>query len=394
MVSDLSKVICPPYDVITPKEEKEYYRLHPFNMINLILSRPDSSMQQESKEKGRIDRYTHAKNTFSDWLNRGILKEDDRECFYLYEQNYSLGNQKKKRVGFFGLLYLGDKGIFSHEHTREEPKEDRFLLLSKTRANLCPIFVIFRDKDQILNRIYKCSSKKSPFISIHDREEVHRLWRIDQDNLIDKLKESLKDENVYIADGHHRYEVACRYRDLRRKISRMKNFKRRADFNYIMTYFTDSQSKGLTILPIHRAVKIDKLKLESYFEIKETDRGSLFSSMKRLSTKEHIIGMYKDKKFFSLYLKKKDLLDKIDVQVLDSLFKESNLKDEDIIYSQQVNRIIEAVDRKEAKIGFFLNPLKIEQIMEISLKREKLPSKSSYFYPKLPSGLLIYKFKQ
>jgi len=392
LITDLSKVICPPYDVITPEDRKKYYILHPFNMINLILS----------KNKGKIDKYTHAKKIFFDWLNRRILEEDKNECFYLYEQNYLFREQKKRRLGFLGLLYLGDnKEIFGHEHTREEPKEDRFLLLKSVRANLCPIFLLFSNKKKILNSIYKLSSKKTPFIDIQDLDKVnHRLWRVDQDNLIKKLKAFFKRQPLFIADGHHRYEVSCVYRDLKRKEA--KNFTGEEDFNYILAYFTDVESKGLNVLPVHRAIKKnDKILkiLKIYFEIEEKKSMSeLFRTMKKLS-KNHIFGMYKDKNFFSLCLKKDVLLDKIidksttDVQILNSLLKESNIGKKDLIYSQDDKRIIEAVDRGEAKIGFFLNPLKIEQILEISLKRERLPLKSSYFYPKLPSGLVINKFK-
>jgi len=387
LINDLSKVICPPYDIITPKERDRYYKTHPFNMINLILS----------KRKGKVDKYTNAKNILSDWLNRGILEKDEKECFYLYEQKYLWQGQKKKRVGFFCLLNLSGKEIFTHEQTRKAPILDRFQLLKSVQANLCPIFALFRDKKKILKQIYKnFHSKESPFIKILDRQGgSHRLWKIEDKNIKKRLIEALKDQKVFIADGHHRFQTALAYRDLKRK--ELKSFKGREGFNYILTYLTDSESDSLIVLPIHRAVKrsnkILRL-LKIYFKIKaEKDKFTLFNSMKKLSSKSHILGMYKDRKFFSLHLKKKQLLDKIDVQILDSLFKESNLKDEDIIYSQQAERIIEVVERKEAEIGFFLKPLKIKQILEISLKKERLPLKSSYFYPKLPSGLLINKFK-
>lgn len=394
LIGDLSKTICPPYDVIPPKQVEGYYELHPFNMINLILSKPGVEMVKNKKVK--VNRYTKARNIFFDWVKRDILVKDKFKCFYLYEQSFLFKKQLRRRVGFFGLLHLSDEKIFRHEYTREEPKQDRLLLLKSTEANLCPIFVIFRDKEEILNYMYKLVSKSPPFIDIEDKDRIHhRLWRIAKNNLIDTLKRSLEDKEVYIADGHHRYETACTYRDLRRRI---ENFIGKEDFNYILTYFTDSESEGLIILAVHRAIKrrakILKV-LKVYFKIEEEkDIFELLRSMERLSKRSCVFGMYKDKRFFSLYLKKSVLSDRItDVEVLNFILKESNLETKDIIYSEDTNRIIEAVDKGEAKIGFFLNPLRVSCILEIASKKERLPLKSSYFYPKIPSGLLINKFK-
>ncbi len=395
LIGNLSKVICPPYDVITSKQIEEYYKLHPFNMIKLILSRPRIEMLGDKKVE--INRYTNARNIFFDWLKKDILIRDKFKCFYLYEQSFLFKKQERRRIGFFGLLRLSDEKIFSHEHTKEKPKEDRLLLLKSTEANLCPIFVIFRDEEKILNYIYKLSSKRTPFIEIKDRDRIHhRLWRITKSSLIDKLKRVLEKKEVYIADGHHRYETACTYRDLRKE--GIENFTGREDFNYILTYFTDSESEGLVILAVHRAIKrraeISKI-LKIYFEIEEKkDKLELFRSMERLSKRSCVFGMYKDKRFFSLHLKKSVLSDRItDVELLNFIFKESNLETKDIIYSEDANRIIEAIDKNEAKLGFFLNPLRVSCILEIASEKKRLPSKSSYFYPKVPSGLLINKFK-
>jgi uncharacterized protein (DUF1015 family) len=224
----------------------------------------------------------------------------------------------------------------------------------------------------------------------------------------------MQKENIFIADGHHRYEVACAYREQMKKKS--DSFTGEESFNYILAYFTSVDSRGLTILPIHRLVKLDlkfnlenfRIKLKDYFEVEEVkDKARFFFLMEKAGNTEHVLGMYKDKRYWLLRLKNVKLLDKmisdkpkeykaLDVSILNYIVLNKilglQLEDKErITFSAQAEELIEKADNDNSYIAFFLNPVKVQQIMSIALGGEKMPAKSTYFYPKVLSGLVINK---
>ena len=329
--------------------------------------------------------------------------------------------EKKIRLGFIGLLHLGDanSAIFGHEHTRLEPKEDRLKLLKSVKANLSPIFVLFNDKMRVIQTTYQQHVLgKEPFVNITDGDGVtHKLWRLNAPDVLNKIQTNMRQENIFIADGHHRYEVACAYRE------QMKE-KRTAitgeeDFNYILSYFTNTRSQGLSILPIHRLVRLspgfDKdgfmLNLKDYFQLHEIDDKLRFLFlMKKAGYAEHVLGMYSDKKYWLLRLKNVKILDKfmpekpksyrsLDVSALNCIILKKILglnltENEDISFSPHTDQLIEEVDRGHSLVAFFLNPVKVEQIISVALDGERMPPKSTYFYPKVLSGLVINKHEE
>jgi len=407
-IKDLSRVVCPPYDIITASQQQYYHQLNPYNFIHILLG----------KDIPGEDKYRRAATILKDWLKNKILIKDNQPAIYFYTQEYKFKGEKHLRLGFIANLSLkeANASIFGHEHTRLEPKADRLKLLKATKANLSPIFVVFRDKRKITPLIYQSYiMSNQPFIQVLDNEGVvHKLWRIESPPLLNRIQTALQDEEIFIADGHHRYEVACNYREM--MLKRRKRITGEEGFNYIMAYFTPSSSRDLTILAVHRLVKLNPpinlddlfLSLQEYFFIEEIkDKARFFFLMEKASANERLLGMYKNKHYWLLRLKNIKILDKImpdkpkeyrilDLAILNSIIFKKILgldpEDKDhIIFSQNIDELIGQADNDNLSLVFFLNPVKIEQIISLALKGQKMPAKSTYFYPKLLSGLVINK---
>lgn len=407
-ISDLSKVVCPPYDVIDSKQQDFYHSLDPYNMIHLILG----------KDIADEDKYKKAAEYFENWIKEQILIQDSRACIYFYVQNYNLKGENKIRSGFISLLSLAeDNRIFPHEHTHIEPKEDRLRLLEMVGANLSPIFVLFQDKHRIISRIYEqYIVDKIPFIELMDQENVsHKLWRIDDNHILDLIQKSMLDRDIFIADGHHRYEVAVTYRNrMREKYNFDKE--RLKDFDYIMAYFTNMESRGLTVLPVHRLVRkvdidMDTLKknLNQFFDLEQIkQKDKFFFYLNKAGLNQPTLGLYKNGCYFLLRLKSLGFLDKmnrdkplryykLDVSILNHIvFKEVlNIEPDDrdrVIFEQDAEKLIIQSDRDDKSMVFLLNPIKIDDMVAIASSGFRLPPKTTYFYPKVLSGLLINKF--
>jgi uncharacterized protein (DUF1015 family) len=409
-IRNLSFVVCPPYDIILPTQQQYYHDLHPYNFIHILLG----------KDIPEEDKYRRAAHLFKDWQKDKILVPDTSPAIYFYSQQYNLKGEKRTRLGFIARLYLEDKNstIYGHEHTRLEPKEDRLKLLKSVKANLSPIFVIFADKKRIIQNTHQYIQDRKPFIDIVDEEKIiHKLWRLESSDILEGIKTKMQNENIFIADGHHRYEVARTYRDEMRKRlgSRQQD---EAGFNYILAYFTNANSSGLTILPIHRLVKLDfpmdtkKLltAIGNYFDIEEIkDKIRFFFLMQRAGETEHVLGLYYHKKYWLLRLKNIKILDRLisdrpsefrslDVSILNYIVLKKtlglDLEDKEILtFSAHTDELIDKVDNDPSYIAFFLNPVKVQQIISVALSGQKMPAKSTYFYPKVLSGLVINKFE-
>lgn len=405
---DMADLICPPYDVISPLRQQYFHDLNPYNFIHLILG----------KDTPGEDKYKRAGALFRSWLKEGALKQEDKPAVYFYLQEYNLKGERKTRMGFIGLMRLEDGGsAYVHEHTRQQAKQDRLNLVREVRANLSPIFAVFPDKKRVIKYMYDhCVKAALPFIDVTDDEKTtHRLWRIDSPDILARVESLMAKEDIFIADGHHRYEVSMLYRQ------EMKGspggITGEENFNYILTYFTNADSRGLTILPIHRLAQLNAVfswdtfieRLKECFDVEEVrDKARFFFLMQKGGRSEHLMGMYKDKKYWLIRLKNIKMLDKeipdrpkeyrsLDVSILNYLVLHKILgidleNKHGIVFSPDEEELIKKADNDSSVIVFFLNPVRVEQIMAVALKSEKMPPKSTYFYPKLASGLVINKF--
>ena len=408
-IEDLSKAVCPPYDVVSPTQQQALFDKSPYNLIHILL-RKDSPGEDKYKQAGEI---------FKDWLQAKILIKDDRPAIYFYSQQYKIRGETKTRYGFISLIHLGfDKpSAHAHENTRLPAKEDRFKLIQQVSANLSPIFAVFQDKKRVIQRTFEQIARIKPDMeAIDDEKTIHKIWKVTAPELLKLVQSGMEQEEIFIADGHHRYEVGAAYRDLMKE--KLGKSTGEEDFNYIMSYFTNTDPRGLSILPIHRLIKLSSVfdtkkfleAADEHFDVEEVkDKAKFFFLMEKGGVAEHLLGMYKDKKYWLLRLKNIKILDKLisdkpkeyrslDVSILNYMVLKNilglDLTDkESFVYSPHIQDIIKEVDEHPGYIGFFLNPVKMEQIISVALAGEKMPPKSTYFYPKVLSGLTINKFE-
>ena len=430
-IRDMKDVVAPPYDVISPPEQEELYKRHENNVVRLILGKESDSDTPDN------NRYTKAKDSFDSWQKNSILIKDAFPSIYVYSQEYHLGEtegfEKKRRLGFIALSKLenfGEGKIHPHENTLAKPKEDRLKLMQHCNANFSSIFGLFSDPSKRIDSVLKDYMRHSPLYDLVDDAGMrHTLWAIRDNKVIQIITGVMSDKQVFIADGHHRYETAINYRNEMRE--KLPNFTGEELYNYVMMYFTNTNSEGLSILPIHRLVSnlsnFDKKKIikkaGEFFNIEKlslnesdekTVKQKLFSDMKERGKKEHIFGMYLgNDEYLLLTLKDEDVLDrlitnsrhpswkKLDVTILHTLLiekvlgiSEKNLAEQkNITYTISEDEAIKDVKAGKYQIALFLNPTKIEEVKDVATAGEKMPQKSTFFYPKLLTGLVMNKLE-
>jgi uncharacterized protein (DUF1015 family) len=401
-IQDFSEVVCPPYDVISKQQQDDFYKVSPYNFIRLELPK------EAPKDNNSENRYTRARKTFEEWLKKGILVEDEKPAIYYYKQEYKIRGQKYSRLGFISLMKLDDSGrVFPHENTHAAAKTDRLTLWSTLKAGLSCIFVCFSDRQKKVETIFtKEVSTTKPLIDVVDQDKVrHTLWRLANPELIGEIQNVLDGQQLFIADGHHRYEVSQEYRRMRLKGKARSTGDE--PFNYVMTYFTNMDSPDLQIFPMHRIVKKFPTQLdflEEYFRIDRVrNKEDLLILLARAGQNEHAFGLYDREGIRLLRLKNKSLIDELvqgtsseyrnlDASILKSLvFDRIGVASEDILYTKDMDYATDMVDDRQADAAFVMNPVKIKQLRSIALTGERMPPKTTYFYPKVLSGLTIHK---
>lgn len=415
-IKEISSVVTPPYDVISAYQQSQFYRAHTRNLIRIILG------QEKKGDNQQNNKYTRAAAYLDKWIKEGVFIQDKSPAIYIYQQLFDFEGEKISRIGFIGLLKLEPSGkgvVFPHEKTFCKPKEDRLSLLRSTQANLSPIFGLYRDPDSKIENLIKGACRGAPLLDFEFELVQNRLWLINNPEFITKLEKLTRDKKIFIADGHHRYEVACLYNKLSGKAARLHKATQphRLNSAYIMMYFSALESRGLKVLPTHRLinnlpdVKLCSLKqaLAKHFIIEDfTNYADLSRKLKSAKITEHFFGLYLGNKIFYL-LKLKKIRDKnakhpagsykdLDVVILHNLIfkkilgiKEENSRDQQILYTREENLAIQLVDSKKYQTAFFMNPPRPRQISAISESLKKMPHKSTYFYPKPLSGLVINK---
>jgi len=406
----LKKVVCPPYDVINRIQRQEYIKKSPYNIVKIVL--PD--------RKGTVSGYKKAQRDLSRWIGKGILKYDDTPSFYIYVQECLIEGKKISRCGFLSLLQLEDsgaRGVLPHENVFLKPLFDRVNLMKNTKAHLSPIFIVFQDKNAQAHGILKSiTNAKKPDLDIYADNARHKLWRLTDNILIEKLILHLKLSQTFIADGHHRYRASIKTRDY------FENKKINSDgHKYTLAYLVSSEDAGLRILPTHRAVKVVpagfclnylESKLKGYFDISFISTNKTDNALKRAFTnKQCAFVLYYKKRCVFIALKDRKIIKAIgseraslkwkglDVSILHNLvfkkllkIKERTGKDRNIYYYKDKRELIGQVDSGRQGLGVLLNPSTMEDVVALAKNNEKMPHKSTYFYPKPLTGLVIHKF--
>lgn len=421
-LKNLSKVFTPPYDVISPEEQDFLYNVHDFNIIRIILGK------EFPGDGDYNNKYIRAAAFLDGWLRHQILIKDEKPAFYAYEQRLKCRGKNYVRLGFIGTLRLEDMGrgkVFPHEETYPKAKLDRLQLMRATSSNLEPIFTIYSDQKNEIGKVLKKFMRKKPLIEVTDKDRVvHRLWRIDRKPSVTKIAKVMRDKTIFIADGHHRYEASLRFKNE----LKMKNTKFSEDesYNHVMMYFTNLEDKGLLILPIHRVLNglsyfeplsFEK-ELERFFEVqpykasKKTAgrvRKKLMKDIEKMGQEKHVFGMYLgENRYYLLTLKDEKIVEEmveeekpkawkqLDVNVIhytvfDRILGIHQETEDKVTYVKDEEEAVRLVDEKGCQAAFFLNATKVEEITSIASKLEKMPHKSTYFYPKLLSGLVLNK---
>ena len=420
-IADMADVVAPPYDVISPREQDAYYNQHENNVVRLILGK------SQSGDKGPSDIHSRAAEYFGGWMEARILSRDDDPAYYFTSVTFSVGTRRITRYGIIGRVRLEpfDKGVvLPHERTFSKIKTERLQLMQACHTNFSPIFGLYADENGILNQLINRSENMAPDFDFIDRQEFgQKMWRIVDRELQQQVESAFRDQCIYIADGHHRYETALNYRDWVKEVT--PDFDEDHPANFIMMSLSSLQDPGLVILPAHRllkGVRIEEMdsvldKIRAHFEILSypTDSGldaamRSFDSAMADHAHQKAIGMFgKNQKTLDILLLKDGIMEELfaddvpealrdlDVTVLTRLlmmevlgFDQNRLDDATAIgYATTTEAAIQAVEEGQADLAFILNPTKIEQVQKVARHGLIMPRKSTYFYPKVGSGLVF-----
>ena len=406
-ISKYSEVLAPPYDIISSSLKEYLIRHSPYNIIALTL--PD--------ETSNKNKYENAKAILTEWIKEEILKYDFKKCFYLFEETFMENGSQKSFKGFIGLLKVEEYGagkVLRHEKTLSKPKEDRLALLKACRANLEFIYTIYNDSNEkistTLNHGFKERCDISTSVS-YDSSLHFRFWKISDEGMVEKIKDMMKSKTLLIADGHHRYETSRLYKE----------------HKYILALFVSGNQKDILIHPTHRAIKFNNAvkpeeiikKIEKYFTVEEIKPDTACIKNKMLESfsmqKKSLCLYFKNKGCYFITLKAdlkklyKELniveeyfdtdYEYLDVNILHKLIIEVILADsavKEINFVHSIEEVLELINKNDASYdfdaGFILNAPTIETVQKLSYADQIMPQKSTYFYPKPCSGLVIYKF--
>lgn len=389
-IEDFSSVVAPPYDVISPDEQNMLYEKSPLNVIRLILA------------KGETDeKYTQANETFRKWIGEQVLIQDSEPGIYPYYQEFQEGEKTLIRKGFIAAVRLEDfssKKILPHERTFPKHKLDRLKLTTACRANLSPVFAIYSDPEGSLQRTIEQKLSQKPIVEAIGTDGVKsKLWRVSDSGLISEIKSYMLNRNLLIADGHHRYETALEYRDIQRRKSGANSGD--MPYEYVLMYLCRGEDEGLVIKPTHRLVKnLGNLQVEDFLrnlgERFNVKKGSFNEGISTLGSREFGVFTVDSDFVFKVSLKQPLPIsyNNLGVMLLHKLVFGEILREEEaqILYTKSTEEVVNLVRSGEYKLGFLLPPLSAVDIFEVSLANEKMPHKTTYFYPKLLSGLVFH----
>ena len=423
-VSDLTEVVTPPYDVIKPAEREVFAARNPYNMVNLILPQPlpgDDRLQ---------NRYTRAAALFRQWQREEVLVRDPEPAFYYWETDFEIQGQQHTRKGLaalVGLEPLSGGAIKPHEQTFSAAKADRLELFKQAGAHFSPIFSLYPDPEHRVLQALRGALPKVPLEDFDDTLGYHqRLYRVTDPGALQAAHQALADLTLFIADGHHRYDTSLNYQKFLKQ--QYPQAPPTAAFNYTLMYLSNIFDPDLVILMAHRLLggprvkHLDEAKvlgrLKEYFEIislptadefgeayedflqqtlAETPPGESAFILLGFGRKAWLLKMRPGVRQNQLARQMHPALAQLDVAVLNFLIFEKilgldakTLDDQETFkYSSQLSEVVSAITQREARLAFILNPTRIEQVQEVASAGLTMPRKSTYFYPKVMTGLVM-----
>ena len=429
--TSFDRVLTQPYDKISPAMQEKYYASDAHNLITIEKGRtfPNDSAQNNV--------YTRAASALQDWIHNQVVVQDPAPAYYAYTQEYTVPgtDERRTRRGFIGAGKLEDYSagvVFRHEQTLSGPKADRLELLRHTYTHTGQLFMLYTDAERRIDAILaEAEAGSAPATELRDEYGVvHRLWLIAEPERVAAIQQAMADKKLVIADGHHRYETAINYRNERR--SQTHHPDANAPYEFAMMTFINTRGEGLTILPTHRVAAnlLDfswssvRRHLEPWFTAEafsfrdgaeQADARNKFLSRLAARRAERSIGVYPSgqsakRAYYVLTLRPgadlaqllpnvSPLQRELDVVLLHEGILEPALgitpqavtSEKNLTYEREAPAALEAVDKGAAQIAFLMNACDVEQVMRVATAGEVLPQKSTDFYPKLLSGITMYR---
>ncbi|MDO4581187.1 MAG: DUF1015 domain-containing protein [Bacillota bacterium] len=419
----IADLITQPYDVISPEQQQAYYHRHAYNIIRLEYGMANEQDNDENNV------YSRAAANFADWQAGGILLRDPQPAFYLYCQEFAVHDDHYRRSGFLATLKANgydDGWVTPHEQTLPKHKADRLQLMHSTRANFSPIFGLYADEQRAVDILLReaAEARGDAAIDFVDDNGVrHLLWRIDDPAIVAAIEAKMAAQKIYIADGHHRYETASLFAQQMREQGV-------GDCDYIMINLVNLYDPGLVVLPFHRIVKnlpafsAEELTRQlhiSDFNIinisqgsRAADREHLLQKLADADSDDMACGLYTGGQYYLIKLNKQAAsiaaalpeLDpaarRLDVNIIHKLLLEDicGISPEDVAgcnfvdYSSDYQQACAMVDDGSHQFALLLNPTKVRELIEIADARQKMPQKSTCFFPKVIAGLTINKLEK
>ena len=407
----LARVIVPPYDVIAAADREGFYARDPHNAIRLELTR-------RVEDEARTD-YTGVRDTLEDWTRSGVLVQDARPALYALRQSFRGPDGKTHvRDGFFGLLHLEDyarRSVRPHERTLEGPKADRLKLLRAAHANLSSVFLLYEDREEELLRRLAPALEAEPLAAARDEAgATHRLARIEDPALIESVREFLGPRPLVIADGHHRYETALAYRDEQRAATPGAGDD--APFEWILAYFANAFAPGSLLLPIHRLIlrgsrpsdrewaeRLPGWSCETVALASAQELPGLLASRLAPLRDRHAFAADDASGRLRVFSRSRAAgpagelsVRVIHREVIEGVFglDERAVREGAIDYPKSALQTALDLRAGRGVVALYLNPLAPEDVFRVTAAGEVLPQKSTFFYPKLPTGLVFRAFEE
>lgn len=415
---DLAKTVAPPYDVINEEQLQDLRERSEHNVIHIDL--PNAAGASDESP------YTEAGHRFRQWIEEGVLQVDERPAVYAYHQRYRIPGTDTVRdlTGFIAAVRLvrWEEGIvLPHEHTFAKPKEDRLRLMRAGQANFSQVYSFYSDSQMVAEgALSSAMETKRPDMSVQDDDGAeHNVWVVDSPEIIQKVVEGLADRPLYIADGHHRYETAIDYRDELRQDG--SDSEEKAGHEYVMMMIVNADGGGLTVLPTHRMVRlVEKPELasirsevERLFEVTEFAVGNpketAAKAMESIADhpegialvwpeavwtlipkdKSAILAAIKDEASEAWKLLGVTVLHRVVLEQAVQMERSLQVDGEHITYTRDAVEAVQGVVDGECNLACIVNAPSPEVIMEVAHEGDAMPQKSTYFYPKLLTGLVL-----
>ncbi len=422
-VKDLSSVISPPYDVISPQEQRLYHKESPYNIVRLEFG------EDLPGDAAGDNKYTRAAGWLQSWLDEGVLFQESAPAYYVFEHRFVQQGMLISRLGLAGRIRLGDEigsSARPHEVVMQSKVQDRLELLQHCQLNISPIMGLVRPSDYGMDALLGDVIRQAPDASVSDHQGViHNMWVIGDQESITRISDWCKSKTIYIADGHHRYETAQLYRRERLAAGAATS---EESFDFAMMTIMDAGDPGVVALPTHRLARLPAgLSLEEfndrlagmfhleYLEFRTASDASRTDRWLSVLADRGGTGMYlgvyglKRGGFCLLTIRDRQAIDRLlpedksplwkelDVSVLHAVILHGlmgmdspEMEEECLKYTRDGEKALESVDSGDYHIAFLVNPIPVTQILAVADAGDKMPPKSTYFFPKLPTGLVMY----